>query len=134
MAQSGEPPARDGFSELIGIEYLDAPDGEARARVEVKAHLMQPFGTVHGGVYSSLAEALTSLGTWTAVRDDGLVAIGQANQTTFLRPITGGHVNAHAVARQRGRSTWVWDVEITDDDGRTCALARTTIAVRERRR
>jgi 1,4-dihydroxy-2-naphthoyl-CoA hydrolase len=62
-----------------------------------------------------------------------MVAIGQANDTTFLRPIGEGHVNAAATPRHRGRTTWVWDVEITDDDGRTCALSRMTIAVRPQR-
>jgi uncharacterized protein (TIGR00369 family) len=62
-----------------------------------------------------------------------MVAIGQANDTTFLRPIAAGHINASATPRHRGRTTWVWDVEITDDEGRVCALARMTIAVRPRR-
>jgi 1,4-dihydroxy-2-naphthoyl-CoA hydrolase len=121
---------RDGFSELIGVEHLEAPEGEARGRVTVDDSLRQPFGIVHGGVYASLAESVTSYATWLAVKDDGLLAMGQANQTTFLRPVTDGHVTAHAVARQRGRTTWVWDVECSDDDDRVCALVRMTIAVR----
>ena len=62
-----------------------------------------------------------------------MVSMGQANDTTFLRPIGDGHINASATPRHRGRTTWVWDVEITDDEGRVCALARMTIAVRPRR-
>ena len=42
-------------------------------------------------------------------------------------------MNALASRRHRGRTTWVWDVEITDDEGRVCALVRITIAVREGR-
>ena len=59
-----------------------------------------------------------------------MVAIGQSNQATFLRPIADGHVNADARPRHRGRTTWIWDCEITDDEGRLCALVRMTIAVR----
>jgi uncharacterized protein (TIGR00369 family) len=47
-----------------------------------------------------------------------------------MRPITEGHVNAVARTRHRGRTTWVWDVEITDDAERLCALVRMTVAVR----
>jgi 1,4-dihydroxy-2-naphthoyl-CoA hydrolase len=119
-----------GFSELIGVQQLEAPEGEARGRVEVGDHLRQPFGIVHGGVYASLAETLASHATGLAVRDDGMVAMGQANQTTFLRPISEGHINAHARARHSGSTTWVWDVELSDDSGRICALVRMTIAVR----
>jgi uncharacterized protein (TIGR00369 family) len=58
--------------------------------------------------------------------------MGQANDTTFLRPISDGQINATAHPRHRGRTTWVWDVEIADDEGRVCALSRMTIAVRPR--
>ncbi len=130
MADERARAAGEGFSELIGVEHLEAPEGQARARVEVGEHLRQPYGIVHGGVYASLAETITSRATWMAVRDQGMVAMGQANQTTFLRPVRDGYVTAHAVARQQGRTTWVWDVDLTDDDGRSCALVRMTVAVR----
>ena len=120
----------DGFAELIGVEHLEAPDGEARARLAVTDGLRQPYGIVHGGVYASLAETITSRATWLAVRDEGMVAMGQSNQTTFLRAVSEGHVHAHAIARHRGRTTWVWDVDLTDDQDRTCALVRMTVAVR----
>jgi uncharacterized protein (TIGR00369 family) len=44
--------------------------------------------------------------------------------------MTEGTVHAEATRLHRGRTTWVWDVRFTDDDGRTCALTRMTIAVR----
>jgi uncharacterized protein (TIGR00369 family) len=60
--------------------------------------------------------------------------MGQSNDATFLRPVSEGHLNAVARPRHRGRTTWVWDVEISDDDERVCALARITIAVRPAQR
>ena len=131
MGQAESSPS--GFAEEIGVEWLDLDPDDARARIAVEPRHLQPFGIVHGGVLTTLAESLTSAATNGAVREDGMVAMGQANDTTFLRPILDGHVNASATPRHRGRTTWVWDVEITDDDGRTCALARVTIAVRPRR-
>ena len=59
-------------------------------------------------------------------------AQGLSNQTSFLRPIVDGTIHATARRRHRGRTTWVWEVEITDDRQRLCALVRMTIAVRER--
>jgi 1,4-dihydroxy-2-naphthoyl-CoA hydrolase len=123
-------PGRDGLGELIGIEYQDVGAEEVRARVEVTDHVRQPVGLVHGGVYAGLAESICSAATWQAVHGDGMVAMGQSNSATFLRPITEGHVNAVARPRHRGRTTWVWDVEISDDEGRICALVRMTVAVR----
>ena len=62
---------------------------------------------------------------------DGKIAMGQEINASFMRPISAGHVNALARVRRRGRTAWNWEVEITDDDGRLCALLRATIAVRD---
>jgi 1,4-dihydroxy-2-naphthoyl-CoA hydrolase len=124
---------RDGLGELIGIEYLETRPEEIRARVAVKPEILQPAGLVHGGVYAALAESICSAATWLAVQGEGKDAMGQSNNATFLRPITSGHVNAVARPRHRGSTTWIWDVEVTDDGGRLCAMVRMTIAVRPRR-
>jgi 1,4-dihydroxy-2-naphthoyl-CoA hydrolase len=85
---------------------------------------------VHGGAYAALAESMASLTTYLAVEGDGQVAVGQSNHTTFLRPVTGGHVHAEGRPLHRGRTSWVWDVEFTDDEGRLCATTRVILAVR----
>lgn len=120
------------FDGHIGTELLEVGPDEARARIRVERHHKQPVGLVHGGVFASLAETIATLATYRAVADGGMAAMGQANDTTFLRPVTEGHLNAVARPRHRGRTTWVWDVEISDDDERVCALVRMTIAVRPR--
>lgn len=122
-----------GFDAFYGLEVLSANEEEVRARVTVRDELKQPGGLVHGGVFASIAESIASLATWAAVRADGLSAQGLSNQTSFLRPITEGTIHAHARRRHRGRTTWVWEVDITDDDGRLCALVRMTVAVRQPR-
>lgn len=122
-----------GFAELIGVEYLSLDLDQPRARIGVGAQHLQPSGIVHGGVYASLAESICSAASYTAVNDQGMIAMGQANSTTFLRPISEGHVNAAATLRQRGKTTWVWDCELSDDEGRVCALVRMTVAIRPRR-
>jgi uncharacterized protein (TIGR00369 family) len=120
-----------GFDGHYGLQILSISDEEVTAQVPVRDELKQPAGLVHGGVFASIAEAITSVGTWQAVRADGHTAQGLSNQTSFLRPILDGTIHAVARRRHRGRTTWVWEVEITDDAGRLCALVRMTIAVRE---
>jgi uncharacterized protein (TIGR00369 family) len=56
--------------------------------------------------------------------------MGLSNSTSFLRPIGAGNIHALATRRHRGRTTWVWDVDMSDDEGRLCATSRVTIAVR----
>jgi len=56
--------------------------------------------------------------------------MGQSIGVSFIRPVTEGSTEVQARARHRGRTTWVWDAEVKDGDGRLCALAQMTIAVR----
>jgi 1,4-dihydroxy-2-naphthoyl-CoA hydrolase len=119
-----------GFDRLYGLEIVSIDDEEVRARVAVRDELLQPAGLVHGGVFASMAESMASMATWLAVHEEGKSAMGQSNQTSFLRPILTGTIHATARRRHRGRTTWVWEVDITDDDGRLCALVRMTVAVR----
>jgi 1,4-dihydroxy-2-naphthoyl-CoA hydrolase len=122
--------AMPGFDGLYGLEIHAISAEEVVAQVPVRAELLQPAGLVHGGVFASIAESMTSMATWYAVQPDGQVAQGLSNQTSFLRPILGGTIHAVARRRHRGRTTWVWEVEISDDEQRLCALVRMTIAVR----
>jgi 1,4-dihydroxy-2-naphthoyl-CoA hydrolase len=119
-----------GFDRLYGLELTELGDGLVRARVSIRDDLKQPYGLVHGGVYAAIAESMASLGTATAVLAENRIALGLSNQTSFLRPMTGGTIHAEALAKHRGRTTWVWEVEMSDDSGRLCALTRMTIAVR----
>jgi 1,4-dihydroxy-2-naphthoyl-CoA hydrolase len=118
------------FDALVGTEWLsDDPDG-ASGRISIRDELRQPFGLMHGGVMSSLVESVCSRATAIAVFGDGMAAMGQSIGVSFMRPITAGHAEVKARARHRGRTTWVWDAEVLDADGKLCALAQMTIAVR----
>lgn len=122
--------SQSNFDLHVGTEWIQLDPDDARARVEFRDELRQPYGLLHGGVYSTLIESLCSYSTAAAVYPDGMIATGQAIEVSFIRPVTSGHAEARAVARHRGRSTWVWQVEIVDDDERLCAVAKMTMAVR----
>ncbi len=121
----------EGLDQLLGLELIESSPQRMRARLAVRDKLKQPFGLVHGGVYAAVAESLASIGTALAAAPDGKHATGMANNTTFMRPILEGTIHAVARPRHRGRTTWVWDVELRNDAEQLCAISRVTIAVRE---
>jgi 1,4-dihydroxy-2-naphthoyl-CoA hydrolase len=128
---SDTPPWPEGtLDAVLGFETVELGDELARARAKVVDQHKHPFGLVHGGVYAAMAESLASQATYTAVSADGNMAVGLSNFTSFMRPILSGHINAEARRRHRGSTTWVWEVELSDDEGRLCALSRVTMAVR----
>ena len=118
------------FDVFVGTEWLSLDPDDARCRIAVRDELSQPYGILHGGVYSTLVEGICSYATAAAVYDDGRIALGQSIEVSFLRPVSEGHAEVRAVARHRGRTTWIWQAEILDAQERLCGLAKMTMAVR----
>jgi 1,4-dihydroxy-2-naphthoyl-CoA hydrolase len=126
----GSYPAAGTLDDVLGFELLESSDEHCRARFAVERRVQQPMGLVHGGAYAAMAEAIVSLTTHAAVSGNGSMAVGQSNHTTFLRPVTSGTVHAEGRPIHRGRTSWVWNVDFTDDEGRLCATTRVILAVR----
>jgi uncharacterized protein (TIGR00369 family) len=120
------------LDDALGFELVTLEKETAYGRVAIDERHLQPMDVVHGGVYAALAETLASHATAQAVADDGMVALGMSNDTSFFRPVSNGVVHAEARRLHGGRTTWVWDVRLTDGEGRLCAASRVTVAVRPR--
>ncbi|MBV9338714.1 MAG: hotdog fold thioesterase [Solirubrobacterales bacterium] len=120
-----------GFDALYGLEVSECSEELARGFVAVRDELRQPGGVVHGGVYGAIAEGLAVRGTAASVAPLGKLALGLANQTTVIHPIARGKIHATATRRHRGRTTWVWEVEMADDRGLLCVASRVTVSVRD---
>jgi uncharacterized protein (TIGR00369 family) len=126
-------PVERSFDGVYGLELVadEWPEGPLRGRVRVREELCRSgTGVLHGGVLCAIAESLASQGTFAAVAAGGRAAMGLSNETSFLRPFTRGHVHAEARPVHRGRTTWVWAVDLRDDEGRLGATSRVTVAVR----
>ena len=122
------------LNSALGIHVDDVGEiGRVTGHFDVENRVKQPFGIIHGGAHAAIAETLASIGTFLAVAEDGKIAMGMSNNTTFLRAVNEGTITAEALAIHRGATTWVWDVTMRDGDGREIAVSRVTIAVRERR-
>ena len=78
------------LDDALGFELLEASPDRVRGRFAAEKRVQQPFGLVHGGAYMALAESMASVATFQAVAGDGNIAVGQANDNHFLRPVTEG--------------------------------------------
>jgi len=128
----GTYPTPGTLDDLLGFELLEASGERCRARFATDKRVQQPMGLVHGGAYAALAEMLATEATVAVVYPEGFAAMGISNDTSFLRAARGEWITARGRARHRGRTTWVWEIDHTDDEGRLCAVSRVTIAVRPR--
>ncbi len=117
------------LEETLGFELAELSEDGAHGSVTIDDRHRQPLDVVHGGVYAALAESLASHATAHAVGPEFL-ALGLSNSTSFFRPVGGGILRADAEPVHRGRTTWVWEVRIIDDEGKLCAASRVTVSVR----
>ena len=128
--QSFHSSSTSGSIVCTGWRSPRSPTGVVRGRSPVRDEIKQPAGLVHGGVYAAIAESLATNGTAAAVFGARQHGDGAVQPDQLPAPDHRGAIHAEARARHRGRTTWVWEVELTDDEGRLCVLARVTVAVR----
>jgi len=109
-----------GFDKLVGIRFEEATGDRVVAVIPVIPDLLQAYGIVHGGVYASAVESTASGGATLWLHGESR-AVGIANHTEFLRPVREGELRIEATPVNRGRSTQLWEVAITDERGRMVA-------------
>lgn len=112
----------------LGIEFTEIGDDFLRGRVPVDERTVQPYGLLHGGVSVVLAETLGSSGAYHAA-PEGHRAVGLDINANHLRAATGGWVTGTARPVHRGRTTHVWQIDMTNDAGELTCVSRLTMAI-----
>jgi uncharacterized protein (TIGR00369 family) len=119
---------QDTGSAHVGIEILEVGDDFIRGRMPVDARTRQPYGLLHGGMSVVLAETLGSLGA-TYACPPGRQIVGLEINANHLRGVRSGWVTGLARPLHMGRSTQVWQIDLSDEAGRLSCVSRLTLAV-----
>jgi 1,4-dihydroxy-2-naphthoyl-CoA hydrolase len=112
------------FMQAAGLVLDKVETSHVTGWIDLGSEHHQPWGLVHGGVYTTAIESAASVGASTAAQEHGLVAVGVNNNTNFLRSMTEGEVTVDARAIQQGRTQQLWEVRITDDRERLIATGQ----------
>jgi uncharacterized protein (TIGR00369 family) len=121
---------RGHYSEKLGIEFEEVGPERLTATMPVEGNT-QPFGFLHGGATMSLIETLASFGAALNAGLSDRVVMGQQQTCNFISTATCERVRGVATPVHVGRTTHVWDVDVTDaDTGKRIAAGRVTMAVR----
>ena len=112
----------------LGIEFLEVGDDFIRARVPVDTRTRQPYGILHGGVSVVLAETLGSCGA-AYCAPDGWRAVGLDINANHLRSASEGWVYGITRPVHIGRSTQVWAIELSNEQGQPTCVSRITMAM-----
>jgi uncharacterized protein (TIGR00369 family) len=97
---------------LLDIEFSEQGPTRVVGSIAADERHHQPWGLVHGGLYTTAIESFATVGAFEAVKDQGQMAVGVTNVTDFLRPHRTGRLDVVATPIQQGRTQQLWQVEI----------------------
>jgi uncharacterized protein (TIGR00369 family) len=97
---------------LLDIQFDEVEPTRVSGSVAADERHHQPWGLVHGGLYTTVIETFATTGAYEAVKDQGRQAVGVSNLTDFVRPHQTGRLQVLANAIHQGRSQQLWQVEI----------------------
>jgi 1,4-dihydroxy-2-naphthoyl-CoA hydrolase len=100
------------FMRLLDLQFDECTPTRVTGSVAADERHHQPWGLVHGGLYTSTIETFATTGAFAAVKDQGMQAVGISNITDFLRPHRSGRLDVLATAIFQGRTQQLWEVEL----------------------
>ena len=100
---------RDMASRALGMELVDAGDGQATVRMTVTAEMVNGHDIAHGGYLFLLADTAFAC----ACNSHGPVTVAAGADISFLRPVRRGEVLvATATERARSGRSGIYDVTV----------------------
>lgn len=119
--------------EALGIELIELTPERVVATMPVNGATKQPRGLLHGGASVALAETVASIGTYNLIDQINQFTVGLEINANHIRGKGDGIVTAVAVPLHKGRTTMVWDIKISDEDGKLVCVSRCTMAIVDRK-
>ena len=111
----------------IRFESFDAESISASMVIDPRTH--QPYGLLHGGASVVLAETLGSTASYLCIDTSKFYCVGLEVNANHLRGLRSGRVTAVARPIHLGRTTHVWDIRLSGEDGKSSCISRLTMAI-----
>jgi uncharacterized protein (TIGR00369 family) len=113
-----DPTSPSELMALLDVQFDRCTPTRVSGSIAADERHHQPWGIVHGGLYTTAIETFATVGAYEAVKDRAQQAVGVANATDFLRPHRSGRLKVVAVPIHQGRTQQLWQVEVRrpDDD------------------
>lgn len=126
--------AKNTLMETLEIVYTDAGEGFLEAKMPVNSRVHQPMGLLHGGATVALAESVGSAASLLFVNPEIQEVRGIEISANHLRSKREGVVTGTARIVHQGRSLHLWEVRVTDENGKLISLCKITNMVLPRKK
>lgn len=120
---------KDHLFGVLGMQLTKITPDCVIATMPVHNPTRQYFGVLHGGASVALAETVATVGTWCQIDRETQYAVGLEINANHIRSKRDGIVTATATPLHKGRTTMVWDIRITDEEGKLICVSRCTVAI-----
>ena len=112
--------------ETLDIEFTEVGADYLIARMPVTSKVHQPDGILHGGATMALAESVGSLASYVFLDSKEVMVRGIEISGNHIRSVREGYVYARASMLHKGRTTQLWEIRITDDQGNLVSMVKLT--------
>ncbi len=113
----------------LGIEMTEIGHDYMVAKMPVDHRTIQRIGIMHGGASLALAETVGSIAASYCIDRENCFIVGQEINANHIRSVRKGFVHAKASPLHLGKRSQVWDIKITNDEGKLVCVSRFTVAV-----
>ena len=125
LARLRETFTRVPYVGLLGLEFVRAERGAATFALDVRAELTRMGGILHGGAVVSLLDTAAAFAVHTVIEPDARTVTVDLT-VHFLRPASGGRIEAQARILHRGRRVCILSVEARDSAAEIIATSTMT--------
>ena len=116
------------YFDLLSMNIIALEWGRSHLEVKVMEKHLQPFGNVHGGVFSSIIDAATFWAVWPQV-DEGLGMTTVEMKLNYLAPASDGKLIARGKSIKVGKTLCLAEASVEDGDGKLLAHGTETMMV-----
>lgn len=110
----------------LAISFTDLGEDYLVAKMPVNERVFQPDRVLHGGATFALAETVGSVASYLFAKGENQMVRGIEMSGNHLRSVSSGHVYARAESIHKGRTTQIWQIKVTDDEGELISLLKLT--------
>lgn len=121
--------SKNSILELLDIRFESFTEDSLTASMVIDHRTHQPYGLLHGGASVVLAESLGSSASYLCIDTSKYFCVGIEVNANHLRGLRSGRVTAVAHAVHIGRTTHVWDIRLTSEEGKASCISRLTVAI-----
>lgn len=116
----------DAFSQWLDVDVVSIGLGSCTLRASIHGQMLNGFNILHGGISYSLSDSALSF----ASNSYGYKCVSIDTSISHLRPaVVGDTLIATAVERHRGKTVGIYEVNVTNQDGKNIALFKGTVHI-----